>query len=162
MNGLTLDDLKKHTVAAYGETEDRPFQYWSVHRSLVGSLVLSGERFALNEGHWYHISKAFKEAADKKFVELCGKPDKKLRPLKKIYSAVGKSKKPKAVYQSKESYNEEVAGESGYLLLDKRIVQIDDMPGPGIEVCDLIDLAKPSLYPHKEEFAAVQRAQPFF
>ena len=142
LNGLTLDDLKKHTVAAYGETEDRPFQYWSVHRSLVGSLVLSGERFALNEGHWYRISKAFKEAADKKFVELCGKPDKKLRPLKKIYSAVGKSKKPKAVYQSEESYNEEVAGESGYLLLDKRLVKIDDVPGPGIEVCDLIDLAK--------------------
>jgi uncharacterized protein (TIGR04141 family) len=139
---LTLDDLKKHTVAAYGETEDRPFQHWSVHRSLVGSLVLGAERFALNEGHWYRISKAFKEAADKKFVELCGKPDKKLRPLKKIYSAIGKSKKTKAVYQSEDSYNEEIANESGYLLLDRRLVQIDEIPGPGIEVCDLLDLAK--------------------
>jgi uncharacterized protein (TIGR04141 family) len=142
LSKLTLEDLRKHTVAAYGETEDRPFQYWSVHRSLVGSLVLSGERFALNEGHWYRISKAFKDAADKKFVDLCGKPDKKLRPLRKIYSAAGKSKKPKAVYQSEESYNNEVAAESGYLLLDRRLVQIDEIPGPGIEVCDLIDLEK--------------------
>jgi uncharacterized protein (TIGR04141 family) len=47
---LTLDDLKKHTVAAYTEDDNRPFQYWSVHHSLVGSLILDSERYALNEG----------------------------------------------------------------------------------------------------------------
>jgi uncharacterized protein (TIGR04141 family) len=100
---LTLDDLKNHAVAAYAENEDRPFQHWSVHRSLVGSLVFKGERYALNEGHWYRINKAFKDAADLKFTELCGPPDKKLRPLKKIQSAGSKGKKPKINYQSEES-----------------------------------------------------------
>jgi uncharacterized protein (TIGR04141 family) len=69
---LTLDDLNHHTVAAYAENDNQPFQDWSIHRSLVGSLVLNHERYALNEGHWYRISKAFKDAADKKFAELCG------------------------------------------------------------------------------------------
>jgi uncharacterized protein (TIGR04141 family) len=94
---LTLEDLKNHTVAAYAENEDRPFQYWSIHRSLVGSLVLNGERYALNEGHWYRVNKAFKDAADRKFTDLCAPPDKKLRPLKKIFPADAKGKKPKPV-----------------------------------------------------------------
>jgi uncharacterized protein (TIGR04141 family) len=84
LSTLSLDDLQKHTVSAYAENENRPFQYWSVYDSLVGSLVSGGERFALNEGYWYRVSKAFKDAADSKFAELRGKPDKKLHPLKKI------------------------------------------------------------------------------
>lgn len=139
---LTLLDLCKHTVAAYGENDERSFQHWSVHRSLVGSLVLNGERFALNEGQWYRISKAFKDAADKKFVTLRGKADRKLRPLKKIYAAAKKGKKTKAAYQSEESYNDEIAKEAGYLLLDQKLIQIDDVPGPGVEACDLLDLDK--------------------
>jgi uncharacterized protein (TIGR04141 family) len=137
---LTLDDLNRHTVAAYGENESRPFQYWSVHRSLVGSLVLDGERYALNEGHWYRIGKTFKDAADRKFTDVCGLPDKKLRPLKKIALSNGKGRKQKITYQSEESYNAESAEETGYLLLDRKLIQIEDVPGPGIEVCDLLDI----------------------
>jgi uncharacterized protein (TIGR04141 family) len=137
---LTLDDLKKHTVAAYTEDDNRPFQYWSVHHSLVGSLILDSERYALNEGYWYRINKKFKDAADQKFVELCGKPDKKLRPLKKIYQQVGKGTKQKVTYQSEESYNKEISAEVGYLLLDRKPIQIDEVPGPGIEACDLLDI----------------------
>ena len=137
---LTLDDLKKHTVAAYTENENRAFQDWSVYDSLVGSLVLSGERYALNEGYWYRINKTFKDAADLKFSDLCGTPDKKLRPFKKIHQLAEKGKKTKVSYQSEETYNREIAEESGYLLLDRRLIQIDEVPGPGIEVCDLLDI----------------------
>jgi uncharacterized protein (TIGR04141 family) len=106
----------------------------------VGSLVLSGERYALNEGYWYRINKAFKDTADRKFNNLCGKPDKKLRPFKKIQQPAEKGKKQKVSYQSEESYNKEIAKEAGYLLLDRRLIQIDEMPGPGIEACDLLDV----------------------
>jgi uncharacterized protein (TIGR04141 family) len=122
------------------ENENRPSQYWSVHRALVGSLVLDGERYALNEGHSYRIGKTFKETADRKFTTLCGPPDKTLRPLKKIALNDGKGKKKKITYQSEESYNSEIAQEAGYLLLDRKLIQIDDVPGPGIEVCDLLDI----------------------
>ena len=140
LSELTLDDLDKHTVAAYAEDESRDFQHWSVHRSLVGSLVFDGERYALNEGHWYRIGKTFKEAADRKFAELKGPADKKLKPLRKIVKEGGKGKKQKITYQTEESYNQEMAEETGYLLLDRRLIQIDEMPGPGIEACDLLDI----------------------
>jgi uncharacterized protein (TIGR04141 family) len=137
---LNVDDVKNHTVAAYADNGERPFQYWSVYRSLVGSLVHKGERYALNEGHWYRIDKAFKEAADRKFADLCGPPDAKLRPLKKVQQASAKNRKPQTTYQSEESYNKEMAETTGYLLMDRKLIQIDEIPGPGIEVCDLIDL----------------------
>ena len=140
LSTLSLDDLQKHTVSAYSENENRPFQHWSVHDLLVGSLVFGGERYALNEGYWYRVNKLFKDAADDKFAALCGKPDRKLRPLKKIVKSGGKGKKDKVVYQSEESYNKEITSESGYLLLDQKLVQIDEVPGPGIEACDLLDI----------------------
>ena len=80
--------------------------------------------------------------ADARFAELVSSPDTKLRPFKKIYPAK-KTKAPiKPTYQSEETYNKEIADESGYLLLDQRLVAMDDVPGPGIEACDLIDLKK--------------------
>ncbi len=137
---LTLSDLKKHTVAAYGENENTPFQHWSVYDALVGSLLHRGERYALNEGLWYGVGKTLKDSADRKFSDLCAKPDKKLRTLKKFYPSGGKSGKQKVAYQSEESYNAEIASETDYLLLDQKLVQIDEVPGPGIEVCDLLDI----------------------
>jgi uncharacterized protein (TIGR04141 family) len=32
------------------------------------------------------------------------------------------------------------AAETDYLLLDQKLIQIDEVPGPGIEVCDLLDV----------------------
>jgi uncharacterized protein (TIGR04141 family) len=139
VSSLTVDDLDKHTVSAYAENEQRPFQNWPVRRSLVGSLVFKGERYALNEGNWYRVNKLFKDAADKKFSDLCAPPDNRLRPLKKI-ALPGTKGKPKVGYQSEESYNKEIAAETGYLLLDRKLIQIDEMPGPGIEACDLLDI----------------------
>ncbi|WP_439373074.1 DUF6119 family protein [Bradyrhizobium sp. DASA03120] len=137
---LLLEDLERHTIAAYSENENRPIQSWSVHRALIGSLVLSDERYALNEGRWYQVGKNFKDAADRKFAELYGAPDKKLRPLKKVVISNSKGKKQKIGYQSEESYNREIAQEAGYLLLDQKLIQIDEVPGPGIEMCDLLDI----------------------
>jgi uncharacterized protein (TIGR04141 family) len=135
---LTLKELGKHSVAAYAENESRPFQHWSVHRSLVGSIVMDGERYALNEGLWYRVGKSFKEAADRKFNDLCAPADRRFRPLKKIVLEAKKGNKRKVTYQSEESYNAEIAAEAGYLLLDRKLIQV---PGPGIEACDLLDIA---------------------
>jgi len=33
-----------------------------------------------------------------------------------------------------------MAAQTGYLLLDRKPIQIDEVPGPGIEACDLLDL----------------------
>ena len=139
LTDLTVDQMKAHRVAAYDLASNKPFKNWSVHQSLVGSLVINGGRYALNEGLWYAISEVFKEAADAEFVELTAEADKRLRPFKKILAAVN-AKKKKDHYQSEGSYNQEIADETGYLLLDERLVQIEDVPGPGVEACDLLDV----------------------
>lgn len=137
---LTLDDLNEHSVTAHTDDEERQTKRWSVYCALVGSLALNGGRYALNEGSWYRIDNAYKDSADQKFLELCGKPDKRFRPLKKIYQQKQKGKKQKVNYQSEASYNEEISAETDYLLLDRRLIRIDEKPGSGIEACDLLDV----------------------
>lgn len=136
---LTVKDLKHHAVAAYYENGSPP-KDWSVYDALVGSMALNGDRYAINEGEWYRIGKKLKEAAEKTFLEYLSPADKKLRPFKKISKAPKKGKKLKSGYQSEESYNEEIAKEAGYLLLDQKLVQIDEVAGPGVEACDLLDI----------------------
>ncbi len=137
---LTLEDLKKHTVAAYGENEERASQHWSVHHALVGSLVLDGERYALNEGHWYRVDERFKAAADENFARLCAPPDRRLRPLKKQIQPGRRTKNQKILYQSEESHTAEIAQETGYLLMDQKLIPVADVAGAGLEACDLLDL----------------------
>jgi uncharacterized protein (TIGR04141 family) len=139
LKDLSLADVKKHQVAVYAADGSRPLAHWAVHYALVGSVAMNGARYALNEGLWYRIDDKYKQAADDEFDNLCGAPDKKLRPLKKIYPEGGK-KSGRPVYQSERSYNEEVAAESDYLLLDDKLIPIENTPGRGIEACDLIDL----------------------
>ena len=73
-------------------------------------------------------------------MRLSGPPDKRLRPLRKLIQPGRKSRTQKALYQSEESYNAEIATESGYLLLDQKMIRVDDVAGPGIEACDLLDI----------------------
>jgi len=137
---LTSSDIIKHRVAVYSDAGNTRIDHWSVRQSLVGSIVFGNERFALNEGVWYRIDQAYKDAADQLFQRLLGTPDSAFRPLRKIMEAVKKGKKVKTYYQSEESYNEEIAKASGYLLLDQQLIEIPEEPGRGIEACDLLDL----------------------
>jgi uncharacterized protein (TIGR04141 family) len=75
------------------------------------------------------------------FQRLKGSPDPVFIPFRKTIEARQKGKKPKAYYQSEESYNDERAKASGYLLLDRRLIEIVDEPGRGIEACDLLDIS---------------------
>lgn len=137
---LTIDDLKRHRVAGYKTSDDSLEDDWPVRDALVGSLVLDNDRYALNEGLWYRLGRAFKKSADDKFKELRIESDKKLRPLKKVVQPKEKGKKVKIGYQSEESYNAEIAKETTYLLMDQKLIQIEEVPGPGVEVCDLLDI----------------------
>ena len=66
--------------------------------------------------------------------------DKKFRPLKQIILPAQKGQSPKITYQSEGAYNAEIAAETGYLLMDRKLIQIEEVPGPGIEACDLLDI----------------------
>src|SRR5580692_5724956 len=85
-------------------------------------------------------STRFKAGADANFTRLCGPPDRRLRPLKKTIQPGRKTKTQKTLYQSEESYTAEISQETGYLLLDQKLIHIDDVAGPGMEACDLLDI----------------------
>ncbi|MEJ8406050.1 TIGR04141 family sporadically distributed protein [Brevundimonas vesicularis] len=138
---LTIEELKKHRIAAYSDGGDNRVDHWSMRNALVGTVVLDGQRYALNEGTWYSIDQAYKDAADEAFQRLLGAPDPAFTPLKKIIEPKKKGKKEKTYYQSEESYNEDIAASSGYLLMDQKLIEIADEPGRGMEACDLLDIA---------------------
>lgn len=135
---LTIEQVQKHRVAAYSDDGETRLDHWSVYRSLAGSIVFGGKRYAISEGIWYRLDQAYKDAADQVFKDLYEKPDPVFRPLTKI-SGVPKGG-AKEHYQSEESYNAEIAKASGYLLLDRQLIEIPEEPGRGIEACDLLDI----------------------
>jgi uncharacterized protein (TIGR04141 family) len=140
LGALSVADLKHHRVAAYRSRDEKPHIYWNVHHALVGSLVLQGDRYALNEGYWYRIGDAYKKSADAAFHAVVKGPDKLFHPLKKIAAAKKKGSRGKVGYQSEGSYNKEVAAASGYLLLDAQLIKIEEVAGQGVEACDLLDI----------------------
>jgi len=129
LSALTIDNVKKHRIAAYSEGGDTRVDSWSVRQALVGAVTLNNVRYALNEGAWYRIDQAYKDAADAAFERLKGVPDPVFIPFRKTIETRQKGKKPKAYYQSEETYNNERAQASGYLLLDRRLIEIPDEPG---------------------------------
>lgn len=137
---LTIDDIRRHRVAGYRTSDGGLVDDWLVRDALVGSLALDNDRYALNEGLWYRLGRAFKKSADEKFAELVVAPDKNLRTFKKIAEAQIKGKTTKVGFQSEESYNEEIAKSCHYLLMDQKLILIDEVPGPGVEACDLLDI----------------------
>ncbi len=131
---LTAEDIKKHRIAAYSDGGDVQIDSWSVRHALVGSITYGEERYALNEGVWYRIDQAYKDAADQVFERLRGGPDPHFIPLRKTIEARQKGKKPKAYYQSEETYNAERAAASGYLLMDQKLIEIPDEPAAALRL----------------------------
>jgi uncharacterized protein (TIGR04141 family) len=64
-----------------------------------------------------------------------------MRTLKKVVNQKKKGKQTKIGYQSEESYSAEIAKATGYLLMDQKLIQIEEIPGPAVEACDLLDIA---------------------
>ncbi len=136
-----FEDIKHHRVAAYTTDDDRLVEYWHVHDALVGSIVLDKRPLRAQRRAMVSPRPRLQEGRGRQIHRPAPAPaDKKLRPLKKLATAKEKGKKPKIGYQSEESYNEEIANEAGYLLMDQRLIHIDEVPGPGVEACDLLDI----------------------
>ena len=156
---LDIDQLKKHKIAVFSEAGEKVDQ-WSVHRALVGSLVLSDGRYALNEGAWYRLDWTYKDAADQKFAQLLGAPDLAFTPLKKIIPPHERGKQPKSYYQSEGSYNADIAASSGYLLMGSAIDRDCRSAGPTDRSLRSSRHFWPPLHTREEELAPVERAQP--
>lgn len=133
---LTLEELKKHKVAAYADDMQFPLERCSVHHALVGSIMHDGERYAINEGVWYKISRGVRDTAEKVFEDVHGPEDAKFGPLTQ---RLGATAKDRAGYESERAYNTRIADSTGYLMMDGKLIKAEG--GSEFEACDLLDLS---------------------
>ncbi|WP_322786845.1 TIGR04141 family sporadically distributed protein [Rhodovibrio salinarum] len=134
---LDAQKLKSHKVVAIYEDGARPKQRWAIRTALVGSIIYDGDLYAINEGEWYQVDEAYKQSIEDSFWALKseweGEPPP---PLRKIYDEGGRNGK----YQNEALYNQELAEQYGYILLDQKEVRIEDVQRSGFEPCDLLDI----------------------
>lgn len=137
---IGIDDLHKCKVRIHSIDDTYIVKEWSIYRGLVGSLDIETERFALNEGTWYKIDDLIIKSANAAFNETSQGLDKTFAawPVKIIKE---KRSKEKSHYQKEYDYNKEISDNHEYLFLfDTDLFPIPGNPGPGVEICDLIDV----------------------
>jgi uncharacterized protein (TIGR04141 family) len=131
----TSETLRNHKIEACFDEDGRPNIKWSLKSALVGSITHGGERYATNEGEWYRIEQAFKDAIEASFVETVLEWAVQPPPLRKIYDERGNGH-----YQREAEYNAEFAAANGFILLDTQQIQIPGVERSGFEPCDVLDI----------------------
>jgi uncharacterized protein (TIGR04141 family) len=131
---LTAETLRNHRIIAEFE-EDRPSVQWPVRSALVGSLIHADERFAINEGEWYRIEEAFRQAIEENFNGLVEPWVVPPEPLRKIYDEDGNGH-----YEAEAVYNARFAAAHGYVLLDRALIQVPGVDRSEFESCDVLDI----------------------
>jgi uncharacterized protein (TIGR04141 family) len=133
-------DLHEHKVRIHSIDDKYIVKEWSVYRGLVGSLDLDDDRYALNEATWYRIDDLLIKSANEAFKTASKGLDKSFDawPVRIIKE---KGKKEKSHYQKEFDYNKEAVDKKVDLyLFDTDLFPIPGNPGPGVEICDLINL----------------------
>ena len=133
---LTAETLRSHRIIAEFEDDARPNAQWPIRSALVGSLIHAGERFAINEGEWYRIEQAFRDAIEENFNELLEAWQAPPEPLRKIYDEEGNGR-----YEAEAIYNARFAAAHGYVLLDRALIQVPGVDRSEFESCDVLDIA---------------------
>lgn len=134
---LTIEKIKRDRVADFDGEKPNPINKWSVYRCLVGSLDHHGQQYALNEGAWYSVDEAFKQATSANYDHRVIGFDAAFTPLIKTYP---EETARKIHIETEGAYLRRIADASGYFLMDQKLVQVPDTRGPGIEVCDMLDV----------------------
>ena len=136
----SVDDLHKPKVRLHSIDDKYVIKDWSIYRGLVGSLEINNARYAINEGIWYRIDKLLITSANDAFDKTSTGLDKTFDPWP-VKIVKEKGKKPKSHYIREYDYNEECSNSKEEMyLFDTDLFQVPGNPGPGIEICDLIDL----------------------
>ncbi len=137
---INVEALRKHGVVAEFNNDIGAKKRWSVKKALVGSVVLDGGLYAINEGEWYRLDEQFKADVDAEFETLKEAwPNPPLMIVKKVLDS------KKTGFESELSYNERCAKEYGQVLLDQKILTVPATPYGKFEACDLLDIKKKRL-----------------
>jgi uncharacterized protein (TIGR04141 family) len=121
---VTLASLESTYVHCYADENPHPLHRWSFYKCLTADLDLDGEKYLLNAGRWYRVSREFVQEVDQDIASLL--------------QATSGSSMPEWGDEHEGAYNERIASSSsGHLaLMDQVMIQHDGMASP-IEFCDL-------------------------
>jgi uncharacterized protein (TIGR04141 family) len=134
----SVDDLHKYKIVTHNIDGTYKIRDWSVYRGLVGSIEIDSTRYAFNEGKWYKIEDALRESANGAFKDASKGLDTAYLP----WPILGKGKDGKTkTYEKELDYNTRVCADvpTQRLLFDQNLFSVPNVPGPGIEVCDIFD-----------------------
>ncbi len=128
--------LHNHKVLARYEDATIPDRSWPIHRGLVGSTVHNNRLYAANDGLWYNVDQAFKESIEHAYQQLVEPWTQAPTPFVKIYNETGN----KAKFETEFEYNARVAADQGFMLFDRKLITIPEIPRSGFEACDILDI----------------------
>ena len=134
---LSAEVLRSHRIVAEFEEEAKPSAQWPVRSALVGSLIYDNERYAINEGEWYRIERAFKDSIEDAFVGLIEQWPAPPEPLRKIFDEDGNGR-----YETEAAYNDRFAAENEFVLLDRALMRVPGVDRSDFESCDVLDIAE--------------------
>jgi uncharacterized protein (TIGR04141 family) len=121
---VSMAALQATSVFCCAEENPHPLHRWSFFRCLTADLDQDGEKYLLNAGKWYRMSREFVAEVDQELASLL--------------DATSASTMPDWGDEYEDAYNARVAcGSAGRMaLMDQVMVHHDGMPSP-IEFCDL-------------------------
>ncbi|WP_158598949.1 TIGR04141 family sporadically distributed protein [Rhodophyticola porphyridii] len=82
---ISTETLSDHKIVSQFD-DDRPSMSWTLLKSIVGSISLNQERYAINDGQWYRIDDTFRQSVEQEFANCVkdwdtAQPD----PIRKHY-----------------------------------------------------------------------------
>lgn len=121
---VSHNTLLNTCVYCYAEDNPHPLHRWSFFKCLTADLDFEGEKYLLNAGKWYRVSREFVQEVDEELASLL--------------EVTSTSAMPIWGDEHEAAYNVRVSRDSnGQLaLMDQVMIQHAGMPSP-IEFCDL-------------------------
>lgn len=132
---INAETLESHKIEAILD-EDRPSIKWKLRKSLIGSVDINLERFAINEGSWFQIDDNFRVSVENSYRDtvVAWEGDQPTRIIT-TYDGDGNGR-----LEREEKYNRRLAEQFGYALLDQQEITVPSVSRSGFEPCDLLDV----------------------
>ena len=120
----SLNALLNTCVYCYAEDNPHPLHRWSFFKCLTADLDFEGEKYLLNAGKWYRVSREFVHEVDEELATLL--------------EVTSTSTMPIWGDEHEDAYNARVSRDSNgrLALMDQVMIKHAGMPSP-IEFCDL-------------------------
>ncbi|MGR9197565.1 DUF6119 family protein [Rhizobium leguminosarum] len=135
LSTIDAETLESHNIEAILD-DDRPSIKWKLRKSLIGSIDVGSERFAINQGNWFQIDDSFRVSVENSYSDtvMSWEGDQPTR-IKTTYDADGNGK-----LEREEEYNKRLARQFNYALLDQKEITVPSVSRSGFEPCDLLDV----------------------